>query len=123
MFNEKSLLWISRFCGGLTLLVGLMVIVGWYAHWATLVQVLPGLIPIEELRHKAEVVGLLSEQGGPKTVVVGPETNLEGSSRAQVGLHQNGENPHEQKRKSPSKAKLLRSNGAQINGAGENHHE
>jgi hypothetical protein len=84
---------------------------------------LPGLIPIEELRHKAEVVGLLSEQGGPKTGVVGPETNLEGSSRAQVGLHQNGENPHEQKRKSPSKAKLVRSNGAQINGAGENHHE
>jgi DNA primase catalytic core len=84
---------------------------------------LPGLIPIEELRHKAEVVGLLSEQGGPKTGVVGPETNLEGSSRAQVGLHQNGENPHEQKRKSPSKAKLVRSNGAQINGEGENHHE
>lgn len=84
---------------------------------------LPGLIPVEELRHKAEVVGLLSEQGGPKTVVVGPETNVEGSSRVQVGLSQNGGNPHEQKRKSPSKAKLVRANGAQINGAGENHHE
>lgn len=54
---------------------------------------LPGLIPVEELRHKAEVVGLLSEQGGPKTGVVGLETNLEGSSRAQVGLSQNGETP------------------------------
>lgn len=84
---------------------------------------LPGLIPIEELRHKAEVVGLLSEQGGPKTGVVGPETNLDGSSRVQVGLPQNGGNPHEKKRKSPSKAKLVRANGAQINGEGENHHE
>ena len=84
---------------------------------------LPGLVPVEELRRKAEVVGLLSQQVGPKTEVVGLETKLEGSSRAQVGPGQNGQHPHEHRRKSPSKAKWVRSNGAQINGAGENHHE
>ena len=82
---------------------------------------LPGLVLVEELRRKAEVVGLLSEQGGPKTGVVGPPTKLEGSSRAQVGPGQNGQHPHEHRRKSRSVQKLEEKDGAPING--ETHHE
>jgi hypothetical protein len=48
-----------------------------------------GLTSVEELRQKAKVVGLSSEQVGPKTEVVGQKTKLEGSSRVQVGLAQN----------------------------------
>lgn len=82
---------------------------------------MPGLIPVEELRRKAEVVGLLGEQVGSKTEVagqkkpvVGPKTKLEGSSRAQVGLARNGAKPREQRGKSPSAAKLEGNNGAHI---------
>jgi len=82
---------------------------------------LPGLIPVEELRHKAQVVGLFSEQVGSKTEVVGlekpvvgPKTKLEGSSRAQVAPGQNGANPREQKAKSLSGQKLEGNNGAHI---------
>jgi DNA primase len=75
---------------------------------------LPGLVPVEELRRKAEVVGLLSEQGGAKTEVVGPPTKLEGSSRAQVGPGQNGHHPHEHRRKSRSVQKLEEKNGTHI---------
>jgi len=75
---------------------------------------LPGLVPVEELRRKAEVVGLLSEQGGSKTEVVGPPTKLEGSSRAQVGPGQNGQHPHEHRRKSRSVQKLEKKNGTHI---------
>ena len=82
---------------------------------------LPGLVPVEELRRKAEVVGLLSQQVGSKTEVVGqkkpvvgPKTKLEGSSRAQVGLARNGAKPREQKRKSLSAAKLEGNNAAHI---------
>ena len=75
---------------------------------------LPGLVPVEELWRKAQVVGLLNEQGGPKTEVVGPETKLEGSSRAQVAPGQNGEKPHEHRRKSRSGQKLEGKNGAHI---------
>ena len=72
----------------------------------------PGLIPVEELRRKAQVVGLLGEQVGSKTEVVGqkkpvvgPKTKLEGSSRAQVAPGKNGANPREQKAKSlPAKS-------------------
>jgi hypothetical protein len=75
---------------------------------------LPGLVPVEELRRKAEVVGLLSEQGGAKTEVVGPPTKLEGSSRAQVGPGKNGQHPHEHRRKSRSVQKLEEKNGTHI---------
>jgi DNA primase catalytic core len=80
---------------------------------------LPGLVSVEELRRKAEVVGLLSEQGGSKTEVVGPPTKLEGSSRAQVGPGQNGQHPHEHRRKSRSIQKLEGKNGTPR----ETHHE
>ena len=43
---------------------------------------LPGLIPVEELRRKAQVVGLFAEQVGSKTEVVGPRKR---SWRGQVG--------------------------------------
>jgi hypothetical protein len=49
-----------------------------------------GLTSVEELRQKAKVVGLSSEQVGPKTEVVGQKIKLEGSSGVQVGLAQNG---------------------------------
>jgi len=75
---------------------------------------LPGLVSVEELRRKAEVVGLLSEQGGSKTEVVGPQTKLEGSSRAQVAPGKNGASPREQKAKSLSGQKLEGNNGAHI---------
>jgi DNA primase catalytic core len=75
---------------------------------------LPGLVSVEELRRKAEVVGLLSEQGGSKTGVVGLQTKLEGASRAQVGPGQNGQHPHEHRRKSRSVQKLEEKNGAHI---------
>jgi hypothetical protein len=82
---------------------------------------LPGLIPVEELRHKAQVVGLLGEQVGSKTEVVGqkkpvvgPKTKLEGSSRAQVAPGKNGASPREQKAKSLSGQKLEGNNGAHI---------
>jgi len=75
---------------------------------------LPGLIAVEELRHKAQVVGLSSEQVGSKTEVVGRKSKLEGSSRAQVGLSQNGEKPREQKAKSRSVQKLVKKNGEHI---------
>jgi len=75
---------------------------------------LPGLIPVEELRRKAQVVGLLSGQVGSKTEVVGPKTKLEGSSRAQVGLPKNGANLCEHRRKSLSGQKLEGNNGTHI---------
>jgi DNA primase len=82
---------------------------------------LPGLIPVEELRRKAQVVGLFSEQVGSKTEVVGqkkpvvgPKTKLEGSSRAQVAPGQNGASQREQKAKSLSGQKLEGNNGAHI---------
>jgi hypothetical protein len=75
---------------------------------------MPGLIAVEELRHKAQVVGLSSEQVGSKTEVVGRKSKLEGSSRAQVGLSQNGEKPREQKTKSRSVQKLVEKNGEHI---------
>ena len=82
---------------------------------------LPGLIPVEELRRKAQVVGLLGEQVGSKTEVVGqkkpvvgPKTKLEGSSRAQVAPGKNGANPREQKAKSLSGQKLEGNNGTHI---------
>jgi DNA primase catalytic core len=82
---------------------------------------LPGLVSVEELRHKAEVVGLFTEQVGSKTEVgwlekqvVGPKTKLEGSSRAQVGLPQNGANPRQHRKKSLSGQKLEGNNGAPV---------
>jgi DNA primase len=75
---------------------------------------MPGLIAVEELRHKAQVVGLSSEQVGAKTEVEGRKSKLEGSSRAQVGLNQNGEKPREQKVKSRSVQKLVEKNGERI---------
>lgn len=72
---------------------------------------LPGLVLVEELRRKAEVLGL---QVGPKTEVVGPPMKLEGSSGAQVGLDRNGEKPNEHRRKPRSGPKLEEKNGAHI---------
>jgi hypothetical protein len=51
-----------------------------------------GLTTVEELRQRAKVVGLSTEQ-------VGQKTNLEGSSRVQVGLSRNGEKPDEHRAK------------------------
>jgi len=75
---------------------------------------LPGLVSVEELRRKAEVVGLFTEQVGSKNEVVGPKTKLEGSSRAQVGLPQNGANPRQHRKKSLSGQKLEGKNGAPV---------
>jgi DNA primase len=65
---------------------------------------LPGLIAVEELRRKAQVVGLPDE-------VVGLETKLEGSSRAQVAPPPNGQTHFEHGRKSRSGKKLVEKNG------------
>ena len=65
-----------------------------------------GLTSVEELRQKAKVVGLLGEQVGPKTEVVGQKTKLEGSSRVQVGLAQNGAKACKQRPETASEAKL-----------------
>jgi len=67
---------------------------------------LPGLVAVEELRRKAQVVGLLSQEGGSETRVVGPPSKLEGPSRAQVATDRNGENPHEHEAKPRSASKL-----------------
>ena len=75
---------------------------------------LPGLIPVEELRRKAQVVGLFSEQVGSKTEVVGQKTKLEGSSRAQVAPGKNGASQHKHRRKSLSGQKLEGNNGTHI---------
>jgi len=82
---------------------------------------LPGLVSVEELRRKAEVVGLFTEPvgsknevGGLEKQVVGPKTKLEGSSRAQVGLAQNGANPRKHRRKSLSGQKLEGNNGTPV---------
>jgi DNA primase catalytic core len=58
-----------------------------------------GLSTVEELRQRAKVVGLKNE-------VVGPKTNLEGSSRVQVGLSRNGEKPDEHGAKPASSPNL-----------------
>jgi DNA primase len=65
---------------------------------------LPGLIAVEELRRKAQVAGLPDE-------VVGLETKLEGSSRAQVAPPPNGQTHFEHGRKSRSGKKLVEKNG------------
>jgi PAS domain S-box-containing protein len=36
-----------RACSLFAVIIGLMVIVGWYAHWTRFVQVLPGLVPMK----------------------------------------------------------------------------
>jgi DNA primase len=75
---------------------------------------MPGLIAVEELRHKAQVVGLPGEVVGSKTLVVGQKSKLEGSSRAQVGLSQNGAKPREKRAKASSRQKLVEKNGEPI---------
>jgi hypothetical protein len=65
-----------------------------------------GLTSVEELRQKAKVVGLFGEQVGPKTEVVGQKTKLEGSSRVQVGLAQNGAKACKQRPETASEPKL-----------------
>jgi DNA primase len=72
---------------------------------------LPGLIQVEELRRKAEALGLeaageQSKLGGPKTQVGGPKTKLEGARRVQVGPGRNGQTPHEQGPEPLSEPKL-----------------
>ena len=80
---------------------------------------LPGLIPVEELRRKAEVLGLeaagaKAKAGGSKTQVGGPKTKLEGARRVQVGPGRNGETPYEQGPKPLGKAKLEGQSGAHV---------
>jgi hypothetical protein len=75
---------------------------------------LPGLVSVEELRRKAEVVGLPAEVVGSKTQVVGPKTKLEGASRVQVGPGRNGANPHEHEPESLSAPKLEGKTGTPI---------
>jgi DNA primase len=65
-----------------------------------------GLTSVEELRQKAKVVGLFGEQVGPKTEVVGQKAKLEGSSRVQVGLAQNGAKACKQRPETASEPKL-----------------
>jgi hypothetical protein len=65
-----------------------------------------GLTSVEELRQRAKVVGLPSEQVGSKTEVVGPKTKLEGSSRAQVGLAENSAKAGKQRLETASGPKL-----------------
>jgi hypothetical protein len=38
---------LPQLCGLLAVAVGGLVIIGWYAHWPLLVQVLPGLVPMK----------------------------------------------------------------------------
>jgi len=84
---------------------------------------LPGLVSAEDLRHKAEVVGLFSQQVGPKTEVVGQPMKLEGPSRAQVAPARNGANPHEHEPEPLPGPKLEGNNGAHISIAGATNHE
>ena len=58
----------------------------------------PGLLSMEELQKKAELVGLFSELGGQKN-------DLEGCSRAQVGFNENTANGHEYKASEQNEAK------------------
>ncbi len=65
-----------------------------------------GLTSVEELRQKAKVVGLSSEQVGSKSEVVGQKTKLEGSSRVQVGLAENSAKAGKQRLETASGPKL-----------------
>jgi PAS domain S-box-containing protein len=47
MLPAKSPLFFSRLCGLFTLALGLMVLIGWYAHWPAIVQIFPGLVPMK----------------------------------------------------------------------------
>jgi len=80
---------------------------------------MPGLITVEELRRKAQVIGLevvgsKTQVVGSKSEVVGPKTKLEGSSRVQVGLGRNGQNPHEHESESLFDPKLLGKTGEHV---------
>lgn len=59
---------------------------------------LPGLVSVEEVRERAQAVGLVGEVGGEvgglKTKLEGSKENLEGGSRAQVGLGENATKPY-----------------------------
>ena len=45
--NQQSLLVFSRLCGGFAIAVGVMVMAGWYAHWTSVVQLMPHLVPMK----------------------------------------------------------------------------
>jgi len=47
MSSAKSPFFLSRLCGFFALALGLMVLIGWYAHWPSVVQILPGLVPMK----------------------------------------------------------------------------
>jgi PAS domain S-box-containing protein len=46
-FSEKSLLLFSRLCGGLGISVGVLVMVAWFEHWTSIIQLLPHLVPMK----------------------------------------------------------------------------
>lgn len=76
---------------------------------------LPGLVSVEEVRERAQAVGIIGEVGGEvgglKTKLEGSKENLEGGSRAQVGFAQNGTNPYA--------AGAYGQNGAKLEGLSE----
>ena len=72
---------------------------------------LPGLVSVEEVRERAQAVGIIGEVGGLKTKLEGDKENLEGGSRAQVGQIKNGAEPYA--------AGTYRQNGAKLEGLSE----
>ncbi len=45
--NQKRLFVFVKMCGCFATTIGVMVLIGWYAHWAAFVQLLPGLVPMK----------------------------------------------------------------------------
>lgn len=72
---------------------------------------LPGLVSVEEVRERAKAVGIIGEVGGLQTKLEGEKNNLEGGSRAQVGLGENGASPYA--------AGVCGQNGAKLEGLPE----
>jgi hypothetical protein len=71
---------------------------------------LPGLVSVEEVRERAQAIGLIGgvgvEVGGLQTKLEGDKEKLEGGSRAQVGQAENGTKPYA--------ARALAQNGAKL---------
>ena len=72
---------------------------------------LPGLVSVEEVRERAQAIGLIGEVGGLKTNLEGEKEKLEGASRAQVGQAENATKPYA--------ARALNGNGAKLEGLPE----
>jgi PAS domain S-box-containing protein len=46
-FSETGPIFFCRACGGFAAIIGVMVMIGWYAHWLAIVQIIPGLVPMK----------------------------------------------------------------------------